>query len=94
MDYGRLLYYDSSVVVILYYSKLAVGRRERKGIMRNKKLAVWFGLLSVLLMSLSAAAAPGLARTSPAVTANMYADISFEDMQNGLDGLYENGGAA
>jgi hypothetical protein len=23
------------------------------------------------------------------VTANMYADISFEDMQNGVTGLYE-----
>ncbi len=29
-----------------------------------------------------------LGHASPAVTANMYADISFEDMQNGLNGLY------
>jgi site-specific recombinase XerD len=33
-----------------------------------------------------------LGHASPAVTANMYADVSFEDMQNGLDGLYESGG--
>ena len=26
---------------------------------------------------------------SPATTANMYADITFEDMQNGLNGLYQ-----
>ena len=25
---------------------------------------------------------------SPVVTENMYADVSFEDMENGLDGLY------
>jgi site-specific recombinase XerC len=25
----------------------------------------------------------------PATTANMYADISFEDMQNGVTGLYQ-----
>jgi site-specific recombinase XerD len=31
-----------------------------------------------------------LGHASPAVTANMYADISFEDMQNGLNGLYDN----
>jgi len=30
-----------------------------------------------------------LAHASPATTANMYADISFEDMQNGLNGLYQ-----
>ena len=30
-----------------------------------------------------------LGHASPAVTANMYADISFEDMQNGVNGLYE-----
>lgn len=30
-----------------------------------------------------------LGHASPATTANMYADISFEDMQNGLNGLYE-----
>ena len=30
-----------------------------------------------------------LGHTSPAVTANMYADVSFEDMQAGLNGLYE-----
>jgi len=29
-----------------------------------------------------------LGHSSPAVTANMYADISFEDMQGGLNGLY------
>lgn len=31
-----------------------------------------------------------LGHSSPATTANMYADISFEDMQSGLNGLYEN----
>jgi integrase len=31
-----------------------------------------------------------LGHASPAVTANMYADISFEDMQNGVTGLYDN----
>ena len=31
-----------------------------------------------------------LGHASPATTANMYADISFEDMQGGLNGLYEN----
>lgn len=30
-----------------------------------------------------------LGHSSPATTANMYADISFEDMQNGLNGLYK-----
>ena len=30
-----------------------------------------------------------LGHASPATTANMYADISFEDMQDGLNGLYE-----
>ncbi len=30
-----------------------------------------------------------LGHSSPATTANMYADISFEDMQNGVTGLYE-----
>jgi len=30
-----------------------------------------------------------LGHASPAVTANMYADISFEDMQQGLNGLYD-----
>ena len=30
-----------------------------------------------------------LGHASPAITANMYADISFEDMQNGVTGLYE-----
>ncbi len=29
-----------------------------------------------------------LGHASPATTANMYADISFEDMQNGVNGLY------
>lgn len=29
-----------------------------------------------------------LGHASPATTANMYADISFEDMQDGLNGLY------
>ncbi|MEF9437807.1 MAG: site-specific integrase, partial [Candidatus Mariimomonas ferrooxydans] len=30
-----------------------------------------------------------LGHASPATTANMYADISFEDMQEGLNGLYD-----
>ena len=30
-----------------------------------------------------------LGHASPATTANMYADITFEDMQNGLNGLYK-----
>lgn len=30
-----------------------------------------------------------LGHASPAITANMYADISFEDMQNGVTGLYQ-----
>ncbi len=30
-----------------------------------------------------------LGHASPATTANMYADISFEDMQDGVTGLYE-----
>ena len=30
-----------------------------------------------------------LGHASPATTANMYADVSFEDMQNALNGLYE-----
>lgn len=30
-----------------------------------------------------------LGHASPATTANMYADISFEDMQEGLNGLYQ-----
>lgn len=30
-----------------------------------------------------------LGHSSPATTANMYADISFEDMQEGLNGIYE-----
>ena len=30
-----------------------------------------------------------LGHASPATTANMYADISFEDMQEGVNGLYE-----
>jgi len=30
-----------------------------------------------------------LGHSSPATTANMYADISFEDMQNGVNGLYD-----
>jgi integrase len=30
-----------------------------------------------------------LGHASPATTANMYADISFEDMQGGVNGLYE-----
>jgi len=30
-----------------------------------------------------------LGHASPATTANMYADITFEDMQNGLNGLYQ-----
>ncbi len=31
-----------------------------------------------------------LGHASPATTANMYADVRFEDMQNGLNGLYDN----
>jgi len=30
-----------------------------------------------------------LGHASPATTANMYADVSFEDMQNGVTGLYQ-----
>lgn len=30
-----------------------------------------------------------LGHSSPATTANMYADVSFEDMQNGVNGLYD-----
>jgi len=30
-----------------------------------------------------------LGHASPATTANMYANISFEDMQNGVTGLYQ-----
>lgn len=30
-----------------------------------------------------------LGHTTPSVTANMYADVSFEDMQDGVNGLYE-----
>ena len=30
-----------------------------------------------------------LGHASPATTANMYADITFEDMQNGLNGLHQ-----
>jgi site-specific recombinase XerD len=30
-----------------------------------------------------------LGHASPAITANMYADVSFEDMQTGLNGLYQ-----
>ena len=30
-----------------------------------------------------------LGHTSPVTTANMYADVSFEDMQNGVNGLYQ-----
>jgi len=33
-----------------------------------------------------------LGHASPATTANMYADISFEDMQNGVTGLYGDSG--
>lgn len=58
-------YHDFVGVPIKYYSNSAGCRRERKCNMRSKQLAVWCGLASVLLMSLSAAAAPGLARTSP-----------------------------
>ena len=36
-----------------YYSKMAGYRQERKCIMRSKKLAVRFGLLTVLLVTLS-----------------------------------------
>ena len=30
-----------------------------------------------------------LGHHSPTITANMYADISFEDMRAGVDGLYD-----
>ena len=30
-----------------------------------------------------------LGHSSPSITANMYADVSFEDMQNGVNGLYD-----
>ena len=30
-----------------------------------------------------------LGHSSPATTANMYADVSFEDMQNGVEGIYD-----
>jgi integrase len=30
-----------------------------------------------------------LGHASPATTANMYADISFEDMQNGVTAIYD-----
>ena len=33
-----------------------------------------------------------LGHFSPTITANMYADITFDDMQAGLDGLYGDGG--
>jgi hypothetical protein len=47
--------HEAREVVILYYSKLAGYRQERKCIMRSKKLGVRFGLLIVLLVSLSLA---------------------------------------
>lgn len=30
-----------------------------------------------------------LGHSSPATTANLYADVSFEDMQNGVEGIYD-----
>ena len=33
-----------------------------------------------------------LGHASPATTANMYADIPFEDMQAGVEGLYDDSG--
>jgi site-specific recombinase XerC len=30
-----------------------------------------------------------LGHSSPAVTANIYADVSFEDMREGVNGLYQ-----
>ena len=33
-----------------------------------------------------------LGHASPATTANMYADVPFEDMQAGIEGLYEDTG--
>jgi site-specific recombinase XerC len=33
-----------------------------------------------------------LGHASPATTANMYADVPFEDMQAGVEGLYEDTG--
>ena len=32
-----------------------------------------------------------LGHSDPSTTANMYADVSFEDMQNGMSGVYNNG---
>jgi hypothetical protein len=55
-------YHETLGVFVKYYSNLAGCRQERKCIMRSKKLAVRFGLLAVLLMSLS------LASTSNAST--------------------------
>ena len=49
-----------------YYSNLAGCRQERKCIMRRKKLAVRYGLLTVLLISLSLASTSN-ARTFPKV---------------------------
>jgi hypothetical protein len=45
--------HEAREIVILYYSKLAGCRQERNCIMRSKKLAVRYGLLTVLLISLS-----------------------------------------
>ena len=30
-----------------------------------------------------------LGHASPAITANLYADIAFEDMQEGVNGVYD-----
>jgi hypothetical protein len=58
-------YQYSSGVPVKYYSKSAGCRRERKCIMRSKKLAVRFGFLTVLLVSLSLAST-SYASTRPA----------------------------
>jgi hypothetical protein len=45
-------------------------------------------LTTLLLLGLGAVMVRS-GHASPATTANMYADISFEDMQSGINGLYE-----
>jgi integrase len=66
------------------------------------KIVSWFGPVGFLMSSIYTIAVQWLKKTgnlrlvqkqlshaSPATTANMYADISFEDMQNGVTGLYQ-----
>ena len=48
--------------------------------MRSKKMAVRFGLLSVLLLSLGAAAVPNLARTSPGTISSDVARLNSTDL--------------